>query len=279
MWIDSHCHLNHRNIEGAGTPSEIIARAKAAGVEGMQTICCRIAEEMDELLTIANAHDNVWCSIGTHPHDAGVEAEKAITADDIIDQANKHDKIIGIGEAGLDYFYDHASHADQAAMFVKHIHIAKETGLPLIIHTRDAEEDTINILRKEGACDGKTKVLMHCFSSNKTLAQQSIDEGFTMSFSGMVTFKKNVELQEIVKSVPLDKLLVETDAPYLAPMPHRGKTNEPAFVTHTGQFIANLYNVTEQELANHSKDNFFTLFDKALKTYKTPQACEHATAS
>lgn len=272
MWIDSHCHLNHRNIEGAGTPSEIIARAKAAGVEGMQTICCRIAEEMDELLEIANNHENVWCSIGTHPHDAGSDVEKAITQQYITDTALRYDKIIGIGEAGLDYFYNHASKEDQDAMFRKHIRIAKETNLPLIIHTRDAEEDTINILRDEGACDGKTKVLMHCFSSNETLAQQSIDEGFYLSFSGMVTFKKNTELQHIVKKVPLDRVLVETDAPFLAPMPHRGKTNEPAFVAHTGQFVADLYNLTREELATRTTENFFTLFDKAKKTYTPSEA-------
>lgn len=266
MWIDSHCHLNHKNNASDDTPSDLIARAKAAGVDGLQTICCRISEELDELLAIANAHDNVWCSVGTHPHDASVQAEKDIPLEKIIELANSYDKIIGVGEAGLDYFYDHAPREDQHEMFRKHIRAAKDTGLPLIIHTRDAEDDTIRILREENACDGKTKILMHCFSSNATLAQQSIDEGFYMSFSGMATFKKNTELQEIIRSVPLDKLLIETDAPFLAPMPHRGKTNEPAFVVHTGQFIADLHNVTEQELAKHSKDNFFTLFDKAEKT-------------
>ncbi len=276
MWIDSHCHLNHRNIEEAGSASDIIKRANDAGVEGMQTICCRIAEEMDELLALSNAHDNVWCSIGTHPHDAGNEPEKAINADDIITKANSYDKIIGIGEAGLDYFYDHASKEDQHAMFRKHIAIAKETGLPLIIHTRDAEDDTIDILRAEGACDGKTKVLMHCFSSNKTLAQQSIDEGFYMSFSGMITFKKNDYLRDIARSVPIDRLLIETDAPYLAPMPYRGKTNEPAFVAHTGQFMADLFNLTEQQLAQHTKDNFFKLFDKAMLTYKSAALTQNA---
>ena len=267
MWIDSHCHLNHKSIGEAGSPSDIIDRAKKAGVNGMQTICCQIQEELDELLEIANTHDNVWCSIGTHPHSASVEAEKAITADEVIKLANSYDKVIGVGESGLDYYYDFAPRDDQAEMFRKHIRVAKETGLPLIIHTRDAEEDTINILRDEGACDGKTKVLMHCFSSNKTLAQQSIDEGFYMSFSGMITFKKNDELREIARSVPLDRLLIETDAPFLAPMPHRGKTNEPAFVVHTGQFMADLFNVTEQEMARITEENFFTLFDKAKKTY------------
>ncbi len=260
MWIDSHCHLNHRNNDD--TPAEIIARAKENRVEGMQTICCRISEELDELLEIASNNDNVWCSIGTHPHDAGLEAEKAFSAQDIIDLAYKHDKIIGVGESGLDYFYDNAPREDQAKSFRKHIHVAKETGLPLIIHTRDAEEDTFRILKEEGACDGKTKVLMHCFSSNDWLAQKSIDEGFYLSFSGMVTFKKNEEFRDIVKKVPLDRLLIETDAPYLAPMPFRGKTNEPAYVIHTGLYLANLLNLTENEFAKQTKVNFFTLFDK-----------------
>ena len=166
MWIDSHCHLNHERIKEAGTPSELIARAKEAGVDGMQTICCRIAEEFDELIGIANVHENVWCSVGTHPHDAGEEAEKALSVEDIIERVTKNEKCIGIGESGLDYFYDNAPREDQKASFIKHIHAAKQAGVPLIIHTRDAEEDTIQILRDEGACDGKTKVLMHCFSSN-----------------------------------------------------------------------------------------------------------------
>lgn len=267
MWIDSHCHLNHDKIKEAGTPDEIVARAKKAGVEGMLSICCRISTEFDEVFQITQTHDNVWMSIGTHPHDSGDENEKKITAEDMIALAHKHDKIIGIGEAGLDYYYDNSPREDQAEGFRKHIRVAKETGLPLIIHTREAEEDTINILREEGACDGKTKVLMHCFSSNETLAKQSIDEGFYISFSGMITFKKAIDLQKIAASVPLDRLLIETDAPYLAPTPHRGKTNEPAFVTHTGQFMADIHNLREQELAKHTKDNFFKLFDKALKTY------------
>ncbi|MEM7618726.1 MAG: TatD family hydrolase [Pseudomonadota bacterium] len=260
MWIDSHCHLNHRHNDD--TPSDLIARAKENGVHGIQTICCRISEELDELLDIANNHDNVWCSIGTHPHDAGNELEKAITADEIIALCHKHEKIIGVGESGLDYYYDNSPREDQADSFRKHIHVAKETGLPLIIHTRDAEEDTYKILKEEGACDGKTKVLMHCFSSNDWLAQKSIDEGFYMSFSGMVTFKKSDELREIVKKVPLYKILVETDAPYLAPTPYRGKTNEPAYVKHTGLYMANMFNLTEKEFAQQTTENFFRLFDK-----------------
>lgn len=266
MWIDSHCHLNHKAIKEAGAPSDLISAAKAAGVDGLTTICCRIHQEMDELLGIVNANDNVWCSIGTHPHDAGNEHEKTYTADQIIELANSYDKIIGVGESGLDYFYNYSSPEDQDISFRKHINVAKETGLPLIIHTRDAEEDTIKILREEGACDGKTKVLMHCFSSNEWLARQSIDEGFYMSFSGMITFKKNDELRESLKLVPIDRLLIETDAPFLAPMPHRGKTNKPEFVVHTGEFIAELLEVDKETFAGHVKENFFRLFDKAQLT-------------
>jgi len=261
MWIDSHCHLNHGNNEDK--PSDLIVRAKEQGVDGIQTICCRISEELDELLEITQTHENVWCSVGTHPHDAGNDAEKSYTKNDIIELCNSNRTVIGIGESGLDYFYDNAPREDQATSFRKHIHAAKETGLPIIIHTRDAEEDTYQILKDEGACDGKTKVLMHCFSSNEWLARKSIDEGFYMSFSGMVTFKKNDELREIVKLVPQDRILIETDAPYLAPIPYRGKTNEPAYVAHTGLFIANLLNLTEQEFAKQTTENFFRLFDKA----------------
>jgi len=261
MWIDSHCHINHRNNDDA--PDDIINRAKEGGVDGLQTICCRISEELDELLEITNKHDNMWCSIGTHPHDAGLDAEKAYSKNDIIELCHLNNAIIGIGESGLDYFYDKAPRDDQALSFVKHIHAAKESGLPLIVHTRDAEEDTYQILKDEGACDGKTKVLMHCFSSNEWLARKSIDEGFYMSFSGMITFKKNDELRQIANFVPKDKILIETDAPYLAPMPHRGKTNEPAFVAHTGLFMADLFNLTEQEFAKQTTENFFRLFNKA----------------
>lgn len=263
MWIDSHCHLNHANIKEEGAPVALIADAKGNGVDGMLTICCRIHQEMDELLSIANNNENVWCSVGTHPHDAGNEHEKALSENDISTICKQNDRVIGIGESGLDYFYDYAPRNDQEQSFRKHIRVAKELNLPLIIHTRDAEEDTMRILKDEGACDGKTKVLMHCFSSNEWLAEQSIENGFYMSFSGMITFKKNDELREIARKVPLDRILVETDAPFLAPMPFRGKTNKPAYVAHTGLFLANLLDLTEQGFAAQTSENFLRLFDKA----------------
>jgi len=263
MWIDSHCHLNHVNIKEEGAPTDLINDAKTNGVDGILTICCRIHQEMDELLTIANNNDNVWCSVGTHPHDAGNEHEKALSENDITAICKNNDRVIGIGESGLDYFYDYAPRDDQETSFRKHIRVAKALDLPLIIHTRNAEEDTMRILKDEGACDSKTKVLMHCFSSNKWLAEKSIENGFYMSFSGMITFKKNDELRDIARMVPLDRILVETDAPFLAPMPFRGKTNKPAYVVHTGQLVADLFNLTHQEFAAQTSQNFFELFSKA----------------
>ncbi|MGH1457197.1 MAG: TatD family hydrolase [Alphaproteobacteria bacterium] len=261
MWIDSHCHLNHKGIDEKGSPSEIIAAAQAGGVSGMVTICCRMSEEIDELLSIANSNDNVWCSIGTHPHDAGLDAEKGFSQDQIVQIANKHDKIIALGETGLDYFYDNSPRADQAESFRKHIRACIETDLPMVVHTRDAEDDTYKIMSEEH--QGKLRGVMHCFSSAQSLAEKSLELGFYISFSGIVTFKKADELRQTAKIVPLNRVLVETDAPFLAPMPYRGKVNEPAYVAKTGEFLAELYGVTPQEFAKITSDNFFRLFNKA----------------
>jgi TatD DNase family protein len=261
MWIDSHCHLNHKNIAEKGIPSQIISSAKNAGVDGMLTICCRLSEEVDTLLSIANDNENVWCSIGTHPHDAGKEAEKIWTTEGIVSLAHSSDKIIGIGETGLDYYYNFAPKEDQQASFRKHIRACIESGLPMIVHTRDAEEDTYNIIKEEGITNG----VMHCFSSKKILAEQTLALGFYISFSGMVTFPKAQELRDVAKIVPLNRVLVETDAPYLAPVPHRGKTNEPAYVTKTGAFLAELYGVPTEDFARITTENFFRLFKKAKR--------------
>lgn len=265
MWIDSHCHLNHERT-GGEAPEAIVARAKSAGVDGILSICCEIEKELSSLLAIVKPLDNVWCSIGTHPHDAGVEAEKAITLQRLIDTANSDDKIIGIGESGLDYYYDHSPRTDQENSFRKHIRACLATGLPLIVHARDADEDIIRVIREENP-DKKLTGVMHCFSSGPKLAEEALKEGFYISFSGIVTFKKSTELQAIAKTVPLDRILVETDAPFLAPEPHRGKTNEPAFVTHTGRYLANLLGADEHDFAKKTKDNFFALFTKAQKTW------------
>ncbi len=266
MWIDSHCHLNHERNADGDSPAAIVARAKAAGVEGMININCQIVGEFPSILSTVKAFENVWCSIGTHPHDAGVEAEKAVTLQQLIDKANSDDRIVGIGESGLDYFYDHSPRDDQEESFRKHIRACIATNLPLIVHARDADDDIIRVIRSENP-DKKLRGVMHCFSSGPKLAQDALEEGFYISLSGIVTFKKSVELQEIAKTVPLNRILVETDAPFLAPEPFRGKTNEPAFVSHTGRFLANLLNSDEETIASTTKENFFTLFNKAKKTW------------
>lgn len=264
MWIDSHCHLNHKGIAEKGPISSLVESAKRNAVDGMLTICCRMSEEIDELLEITNAHHNVWCSIGTHPHDAGKEDEKRFSAQKIAEIANAHEKIIALGETGLDYFYDHAPREDQAASFRKHIHACLETDLPMVVHTRDAEQDTYDIMREEGAGKGLRGV-MHCFSSSQWLAERALELGFYISFSGIVTFPKAQELRETAKIVPLDKILVETDAPFLAPVPFRGKVNEPAYVAKTGDFLAEFYGKTTEEFARITTENFYRLFNKAKR--------------
>ncbi len=265
MWIDSHCHLNHPNIKEKGSPSNLVIAANNADVSGMLSVCCCISKEAGELVEIADNHDNVWCSIGTHPHDAGLEAEQAFTKEKIIELAGASDKIVAIGETGLDYFYEHSPRLQQQESFRKHIEVCIETDLPMIVHTRDADEDTIDIMRVQGQGTALSGV-MHCFSSSQKLAEQALDMGFYVSFSGIITFKKADELRNTAKIVPLDKVLVETDAPFLAPAPYRGKINEPAYVAKTGEFLAELYGLSAEEFAKITTENFFRLFKKAQFT-------------
>ena len=265
MWIDSHCHLTHERIRDFGSPEALIKQAHSEKVDGMLTISCQINGDFKDQLATASAHQNVWCSIGTHPHDAGLENEKNVSVEDIVQKANKEEKIIGIGESGLDYYYDNSPRDDQAVSFKKHIQACLETDLPLIVHSRDAEEDTAKILKEEG--QGKLRGVMHCFSSKAILAEKALDIGFYISFSGIVTFKAAEELREVAKNVPLDRILVETDAPFLAPVPYRGKTNQPAYVSKTGEFLADLLNIDKEEFAKITTNNFFKLFDKAKKTW------------
>jgi TatD DNase family protein len=263
MWIDSHCHLNFPKInKDIGEPKTLVKVAHENGVDGMVTICCRISEELEELLEIAENNGNVWCTIGTHPHDSGLEAEKFFSANDIMKIAQSHDKIIGIGETGLDYYYDNSPREDQRESFEKHSHACVESGIPMIVHTRDAEKDTIDIMKNVRRA-GELRGVMHCFSSARWLAEEALDIGFYISFSGMVTFKNSDELRETAKIVPLDRVLIETDAPFLAPVPYRGKTNQPAYVAHTGAFLADLYGLSVEEFAKITSDNFFRLFTKA----------------
>jgi TatD DNase family protein len=256
--IDSHVNLHASQF--ADDQGEVIARARAAGVARMVTICDRVIN-FPAVLAIAETHDDIWCTVGTHPHEA--KDDQALTAQDLIQRAS-HDRVVGIGETGLDFYYNHSPRAPQIANFRAHIAAARELKLPLIVHTRDAEDETIEILRDEmgkGAFPG----LIHCFTGTKNLAAAALDLGFCISVSGIATFKKSEDLRAVLKDVPLDRLLVETDAPYLAPMPHRGKRNEPAFVANTAAALAELKGVSIDRLARATTDNFFRLFTKASR--------------
>lgn len=263
MWIDSHCHLNHPKIVPAGDIDSIISRARLAGVSGMLTICCRITDELPQLVDIVENRPNVWCTIGTHPHDAGRESEKSVTLDELVRLSRSHPKIIGIGESGLDYHYNFSSPEDQQESFRKHVRACIETGLPLVVHAREADADIMNIIREEGAGTSLAGV-MHSFSSGRQMAEEALDFGFYLSFSGMATFANADSLREIIGFTPVDKILVETDAPYLAPVPHRGKINEPSYVVHTGACIAKIKNLSEEQLATITTKNFFSLFKMAV---------------
>ena len=269
MWIDSHCHLSHERIVEHGSPEDIIRAANAAQVGGMVTISCQITGDFPKQLETARACHNVWCSIGTHPHDAGNKAEKEISLERLIEMAQSDNKIIGVGESGLDYYYDYALRDDQEQSFRKHMQACVETGLPLIVHSRDAEDDTARMMQEESA-GGKLTGVMHCFSSNARLAHAALDLGFYISFSGIVTFKAAEELRHVAKTIPLERILVETDAPFLAPVPYRGKINQPAYVVETGKFIAELRGIEVDEFAEITTRNFFNLFTKASDTWVKP---------
>lgn len=262
MLIDSHCHLNHERLLHLGGVQHLLANASAANVGGMLSICCRISDEFSQILEMVTPLQQVWCTIATHPHEASDPAEKAVVYDELVRLARSHPKIVGIGESGLDYYYKLATVEDQQESFRRHIRACIETDLPLIVHARDADEDIIRIIREEGA-GTSLKGVMHCFSSSRKMGEEALECGFYISFSGIVTFKKSVELQDFCRDVPVDRILVETDAPYLAPEPYRGKINEPALVVHTAAKIAALRNIDPETLAMNTTQNFFTLFNKA----------------
>jgi TatD DNase family protein len=256
MLIDSHCHLDFPEL--TADEAGVLARAKTAGVGGMLTIGTRL-DQFERVRAIAERHDNIWCSVGVHPHEAQDEGQRA---PDRLIEATKHPKVVGIGETGLDFHYDHSPRDQQIESFRTHIDAARQTGLPLIVHTRNADSETGDILEDEygkGAFPG----LIHCFSSGPEVARRALALGFYISISGIVTFKAAEELRTIVRDLPLDRLLVETDAPYLAPIPKRGKTNEPAFVAHTAAKVAELKGVSLAELEAATTENFFKLFAKA----------------
>jgi len=256
--VDSHCHLDFDVFDE--DRSETIQRARDAGVAAMVTICTRVTK-FEEICAIAETDDNIWCSVGIHPHQA--EEEPVVTVEDLVSRAT-HPKVIAIGETGLDYYYDNSPRELQETSFRTHIAASRETGLPLIVHTRDADEDMAEILEDEmekGAFPG----VLHCFSSGRRLAERALDIGFYISLSGIVTFKNAQDLRDIVKDVPVDRILVETDAPFLAPIPNRGKRNEPAFVADTAARVAELKAMDNQALSAASTENFFRLFSKAKR--------------
>ncbi len=255
MLVDSHCHLNYpglrEDVQG------VLARARGAGVGGFLGISTKRAE-WDEVVGLADAEPDVWATVGIHPHEADVHPDT--DAATLVD-ATAHPRVIGIGETGLDYYYDKSDRARQRSSFRAHIAAARVTGLPLIVHTRDAEADTLALLREPG--EGVLNGVIHCFTASQDFADQALALGFYISLSGIVTFKNARDLQASAVTVPANRLLVETDAPFLAPVPMRGKTCEPGFVAHTARFVAGLRGESIEDLSAATTANFFSLFEKA----------------
>ena len=258
MFVDSHCHLNYKGL--VEQQVDVLARARESGVSAMLNISTRECE-WDDVIGLAEQESDVWASVGIHPHEAdqhvGMDCAKLV-------EKSAHPRVVAIGETGLDYYYDKSDRAQQCTGFREHIKASRETGLPIIIHTRDAEADTAAILTeemREGAFTG----VIHCFTASAAFARIALDLGMYISLSGIVTFKNAQDLQDVAKWLPEDRLLVETDAPFLAPIPHRGRTGEPAFVADTARFVAQLRGVTPEILAQQTSDNFYNLFSKAIR--------------
>lgn len=258
MFIDSHCHLNYKGL--IEDQPGVIARARAAGVGTMLNISTRECE-WDAIIATAETDADIWASIGIHPHEA--DAHPDVDAAKLVQRA-AHPRVIAIGETGLDYYYDHSDRDRQRASFRAHITASRETGLPLIVHTRDAEADTAEILADEMGKGAYTGVI-HCFTASGEFADKALELGLYISISGIVTFKNARDLQETVARIPEDRLLIETDSPFLAPVPHRGKTCEPAFVADTARFIAGLRGMDVDALGALTSDNFRALFTKAMQ--------------
>jgi TatD DNase family protein len=258
MFVDSHCHLNYKGL--VEQQVDVLARARESGVSAMLNISTRECE-WDGVIGLAEQESDVWASVGIHPHEAdqhvGMDCAKLV-------EKSAHPRVVAIGETGLDYYYDKSDRAQQCTGFREHIKASRETGLPIIIHTRDAEADTAAILTeemREGAFTG----VIHCFTASAAFARIALDLGMYISLSGIVTFKNAQDLQDVAKWLPEDRLLVETDAPFLAPIPHRGRTGEPAFVANTARFVSQLRGVAPEILAQQTSDNFYNLFSKAIR--------------
>ena len=256
MLVDSHCHLNYKGL--VEEQAEVLDRARQIGVTAMLNISTRESEWRD-IVTTAEREKDVWASIGIHPHEA--DSHPDVDLGKLVVEA-AHPRVVAIGETGLDYYYDHSDRERQRQSFRTHIHAARETGLPIIVHTRDAEADTAEIMAEEmeqGAYSG----VIHCFTASEDFAQKALALGLYISISGIVTFKNAKDLQETAATLPSNRLLVETDAPFLAPVPHRGKTGEPAFVADTARFLAGLRNEEFDVLCETTSQNFYKLFTKA----------------
>jgi TatD DNase family protein len=254
--IDSHCHLNYEGL--AERQDEVLENARKRGVLGFLNISTR-KREWDDVIGVAERHNDVWATVGVHPHEADAHPDLGAAA---LVEAIRHPRVIAIGECGLDYYYDKSDRKAQRERFQAHIDAARQTGLPLVVHTREAEEDTAEILGNAVREGGVTGVL-HCFTGSAELARKGLDLGFFISLSGIVTFKNARDLQGTAKWLPADRMLVETDSPFLAPVPHRGQTCEPAFVADTASFVAELRGEAPDELAETTTANFFKLFPKA----------------
>ncbi len=255
MLVDSHCHLDFPDFSDLDA---VLGRARDAGVGHFLTIATEL-EAFPRVRSIAERAENIHCTVGVHPHSA---AKELLESPDILLHKSEHPKVVAFGETGLDFYYNNSPRNEQIADFRIHIAAAREASLPLVVHTRDAEDDTIAILTEEMAMGPFTGVI-HCFTGSDKLARAALDLGFYISVSGIATFKKAEPLRAVIKDIPLDRLLVETDAPYLAPEPNRGKTNEPSFVVYTAAMLAELMGVSEEMLANTTTENFFHLFSKA----------------
>lgn len=259
MFVDSHCHLNYKGL--VEQQQDVLNRARAAGVQAMLNISTRECE-WDDVIGLAEQETDVWATVGIHPHEA--DGHKGVDAEKLLAKAS-HPRVIGIGETGLDYYYDHSDRDQQRASFREHIAASRESGLPLIVHTRDAEEDSIAILRDEMG-KGAYSAVIHCFTASAEFGRQALDLGIYISLSGILTFKNAKDLQAFASEIPADRLLIETDSPFLAPVPHRGKSCEPAFVADTAKFLSELRSVPVEQLAKESSENFYNLFGKALKS-------------
>ena len=253
--VDSHCHLDYEGL--AGDLDAVVARARGAGLCRIVTIGTR-RSAWHGVVCIAESYEDVWCTVGVHPHHAGEEG--AVTPDELVEAA-RHPRVAGIGESGLDYHYDNAPRDAQRESFAAHIEASRRTGLPLVVHSRDADSDMARTL-EDASRDGPFPGVLHCFTGGRELAERALAVGFYISVAGILTFRSAGALREVVRMVPMDRLLVETDAPYLAPVPNRGKRNEPAFVRHTLAALADLKQVSEHDMAARTTANFHALFTR-----------------